>query len=254
MLKIVGQAVNDYGMIEDGDHITVGLSGGADSIALIMLLSARLKYLPIKYHLHPVLVDHDNGKNPERMRQIDDLIAIIRERTGLDSDIIRLPIVEYLHDNPKNVCFKCAQIRRSELIKYSDAKGYRLIALGHHKDDVVETVLMNLFYKREVSAMMPRLSLFEGKFELIRPLIYLEKRQIVRYITDIGIDPIPEYCPAKFIKKDLRRDTVREIVKTLSRQIPGVKDNIFASLRNVHSDYLLSTHYRSRYSGRNKRP
>jgi tRNA 2-thiocytidine biosynthesis protein TtcA len=169
LTRIVGLAVNDYGMIQADDVIVLGISGGMDSVALVCLLHARLRRLPIKYNLHPVMIDLYGGRSEEHTAKIGALSEFLRGKTGLSLDVIRLPVIDYLVDESgapkvKNTCFKCAQIRRAELIKYADAKGFKKIAFGHHKDDIVETILLNLFYKRETSAMMPRLPLFDGKF------------------------------------------------------------------------------------------
>lgn len=259
LTKIVGLAVNDYEMMGEGDDVVAGLSGGVDSIALVCLLAARLKRIPVKYRIHPVLIDLHAGGSAEHSRNIEALTVFLRERTGLETEVINLPVTGYLVDESgrpkiKNTCFKCAQIRRSELIKYADAHGYKKIALGHHKDDVVETILMNLFYKRETSAMMPRLPLFDGKFEIVRPMVYLDKKQIRRYVEEIGAPVVPEVCPAKLSGKELRREKVREILASLEREIPGVKNNIFASLRNPQRDYMLDRFFNPKRSGLYKRP
>ncbi len=259
LTRIVGLAVNDYGMIQPDDDIVAGVSGGMDSIALVCLLSARLRRIPVTYRIHPVLIDLYAGASEEHTKKIEALTGFIKDRTGLETHVIRLSVVDYLVDEKggikvKNTCFKCAQIRRSELIKYADKNGFRKIAFGHHKDDIVETILLNLFYKRETSAMMPRLPLFEGKMEIIRPLAYLDKRRIQRYVEEIGAPVIGEVCPAKLVKKDMRREKVRGIVEHLSKEIPNVKNNIFASLRNPQKDYMLDRFFDPKSSGLFRRP
>lgn len=257
--KLAGLAINDYGMIEPGEKLLVGISGGADSIALLLLLHRRLKRIPVQYALYPVLVDNFNGENDERNRRIDDLAAYILQETGLVLEIIREPVVQKLLDNPKpsrDICFLCAQKRRHILIQTAFREGCSRIAFGHHKDDIVVTSLMNLFYKRELSSMLPRLVLFGGKMEIIRPLAYVQKMQIEKFISGEP-GPVPvlsEACPAKFVKKDHRRQQVKEIAERLAAEIPNFKNNLFASYRNPKKDYLLDQCFKPKTSGLYKRP
>jgi tRNA 2-thiocytidine biosynthesis protein TtcA len=257
--KLVGQAVNDYDMIRSDDRILVGISGGADSIALLLLLHNRLKRIPIKYHLYPVLVDNFNGDNTERNRDVDALTAFIFKETGLTLEVIREPIVKKLLESPKparDVCFLCAQKRRHILIQKAFSLGCTRIAFGHHKDDIVVTSLMNLFYKRELSSMLPRLSLFAGKMEIIRPMAYVQKFQIESYIFNypVNVPILSDACPAKFVRKDHRRQAVKEIAERLASEVPNFKNNLFASYRNPKTDYLLDNLYQPKTSGRFKRP
>lgn len=257
--KLVGLAINDYEMIKTGEKILVGISGGADSVAMLLLLHRRLKRIPVRYELYPVLVDNFNGENEERNRRIDELSAYIKKETGLILEIIREPIVKKLLSNAKparDICFLCSQKRRHMLIQAAFRKGCTRIAFGHHKDDIVVTTLMNLFYKRELSSMLPRLLLFGGKMEIIRPLAYVQKVQIESFIyNEPGPVPIlSEACPAKFVKKDHRRQSVRTIAEKLAAEIPNFKNNLFASFRNPKPDYLLDNHYRPKTSGLYKRP
>lgn len=257
--KLVGLAVNDYEMINPGEKILAGISGGADSIALLLLLHRRLKRIPVKYELYPVLVDNFNGENEERNLRIAGLSAYINQETGLDLQVIREPIVKKLLDNPKpsrDICFLCAQKRRHILIQEAFRCGCTRIAFGHHKDDIIVTSLMNLFYKRELSSMLPRLVLFGGKMEIIRPLAYIQKVQIEKFIYGEP-SPVPvlsEACPAKFVKKDQRRQKVKEIAERLAAEIPNFKNNLFASYRNPKKDYLLDQCFKPKTSGLYKRP
>jgi tRNA 2-thiocytidine biosynthesis protein TtcA len=258
--KIVGLAVNDYDMIKDGERVLAGVSGGMDSIALVTLLHSRLQRIPVSYEIIPVLIDHYNGEDKAHNDSIKSLAEFLLNRTGLTLQIIRLPLLSYLSGNdketilPRNICFKCSQIRRSELIKIALSYGCARLAFGHHKDDIVETALMNMFYRRELSSMIPRLPLFEGKIDIIRPLAYLEKSRIMRYINDIKAPVIEEGCPAKVLKRDLDRDKIRNTIRTLSKDFPSLRDNIFASFRNPHPGYLLNHLYNPKTKGMKKRP
>ncbi|OHD53919.1 MAG: hypothetical protein A2Y33_00730 [Spirochaetes bacterium GWF1_51_8] len=262
LAKKAGQAVNDYHMIAEGDHVLLGISGGIDSISLVSLLAYRLTHMPVAYHLHPLMIDNFNGESPEMNNDIARLGEFILAKTGLELEVYRMPLVEYiLHTDkekilPSNICFKCAQIRRSTLFRIAMERGYGKVALGHHKDDIVETILLNLFYKREASAMLPRLPLFGGKLELIRPLAYLEKQHLVSYVAELGAPVVPERCPAKLVRKqsEMRREKVRGLIARLSKEVPGLKNNIFASFRNPKPDYMLDKLFDPHTRGTGKRP
>ena len=260
LTKMVGQAINDYDMLREGERVLVAISGGADSTAAICLLTKRMERIPVRYEFHPVTIDPYNGQDESMNADLEALRVFLRVRTGLELEVVKMPLIEYLMENDReeidkrNICFKCAQIKRSTLIKKASEEGYTKIVLGHHKDDVTETTLMNLFYQRELSTMIPRLSLFDGKIDIIRPLVYLEKHQILEYIKDIEAPVVGERCPAKMVKHDLRREKVRELVKMLSKEFPRMKTNLFAAMRNPKSDYLLSKNFNPKNHGMNKRP
>ncbi len=257
--KLMGLAINDYEMIKGGDRIVVGLSGGMDSLALLLLLHGRLKRLPIKYELSPAFVDNFNGENEEYNKKVSVLTTFIMDKTGLDTHIIKVRTVKVLtaeNSRKRDICFLCAQKRRTELIRYADKQDCNRIALGHHLDDIVETSLMNLFFKRELSTMLPRLDLFDGKISLIRPLAYVRKIQIESFIYDReeAFPVFGEVCPSQMVRRDLRRNKIRELVQELSKEIPNLKNNIFASFRNPKPDYLLDHLFHPKTSGLFKRP
>lgn len=255
----MGLSINDYDMILSNDRIVVGVSGGLDSMALLLLLHKRLKRLPIHYDLLPAFVDNWNGENSEHNQRIKNLSLFIERETGLKLHVIQIPAILSLtsgKSRKRDTCFLCAQKRRSALIQYAFEQNCTKIALGHHQDDIIETTLMNMLYKRELSSMLPRLTLFKGKIEIIRPLAYLRKFQIENFIYERK-DPAPifgEVCPSKMVRRDLRRLKVRELLEELSLKIPKLNDNIFAAFRNPHPDYLLNQNFNPKTSGIFRRP
>lgn len=257
--KLMGLAINDYNMLANGDRIVVGISGGMDSLALLLLMNNRLKRVPISYMMIPVIVDNFNGENPEHNYRINELKIYIDKMTGLILNIIKVNTVQKILDGnrPKrDTCYLCAQKRRNALIKFAFENKCTRIALGHHKDDIVETTLMNMLYKRELSSMVPKLTLFDGKIDIIRPLAYIQKTQIEDLIY-YGGDNVPvfgEICPSKIIRRDSRRLKVRELIAKINKDIPNLKNNIFASFRNPKHDYLLDMHFDPKTSGLYKRP
>lgn len=255
----MGQAINDYAMLQPDDRVILGVSGGADSIALMGLMTARLRRIPVSYKLIPVMVTKYNGQDEQENKEISLLAAFMEQTWGLELNLIHLPLVEYLLKGEgggpvRNTCFKCAQIRRAELFKAAERFEATKIALGHHKDDIIETILMNMLYRRELSAMLPRLPVFEGKMEIIRPLAYLEKRQLERYVQEKQAPVMQERCPARLIKQDQQRDEIRSLVSDLSRRIPDFKNNLFASFRNPAPGYLLDHLFKPSNKGVFKRP
>jgi tRNA 2-thiocytidine biosynthesis protein TtcA len=257
--KLMGQAINDYNMIKADDRIIIGLSGGMDSLAMLLLLHSRLARIPIKFELFPAFVDNFNGENEEHNKRISRLADFVRQETGLETHIIRVPTIRKLTGEgslKRDTCFLCAQKRRTELLKYAFSLDCNKLALGHHKDDIIETTLMNLFYKRELSSMLPRLPLFNGKLDIIRPLAYIQKHQIESFIYEReNVPPIfGEVCPSQMVRRDSRRLEVRELLKSLSGKVPNLKNNIFASFRNPKKDYLLDHCYEPKTSGTFKRP
>lgn len=257
--KIMGQAINDYGMIDPNDRIVVGLSGGMDSLALLLLLNSRLKRIPVRYSLFPVLVDNLNGESEEHNKRIGKLTGYIISETGHETHVIHTGTMKKLTEGDsrkRDVCFLCAQKRRYELIRYAFSINCTKIALGHHKDDIIETSLMNLFYKHELSSMVPKLELFGGKMFIMRPLAYIQKTQIEDYIytKEKEVPVFGEVCPSNILRRDLRRSKIREIVDRLSKEIPHLKNNVFASYRNPKNDYLLDRFFDPKTSGSFKRP
>ncbi len=259
MLKIMGQAINDYDMLSDGDKVVVGISGGMDSIALLILLYKRQKYVPSRYELFPVIVDNFNGENEAYNEKLKILGDFIKEETSLSLKTVPVSTIRYLTSTSRprrDICYLCAQKRRTELFKYAKSIKAKKIALGHHKDDIIETSLMNMLYKRELSSMLPRLPLFCGAMEIIRPLAYFEKRDIENFIYLYGkeVPVFGEVCPSKIVRRDFRRIEVRNMIEELNEKIPNIKNNIFAAFRNPKPDYLLNYLFNPKTSGRFKRP
>ena len=227
--KKVGRAIADYGMIEDGDKVLVGVSGGKDSLALCKILWDRRAFVPIRYDLLALHVDlgyADPGQGAWKR---------FFEEQGIPFYIRRKTVVP--QDGQAPTCFWCAWNRRRVLFEEAKKHGCNKIALGHHKDDIVETILMNLFFEGEISAMAPNQELFRGQLRIIRPLAYIEEREISRFTRLMGFPVVRCECPNA---GRTQRAVVKKIVAQLQRTAPGVKSNIFRSLQRIKKDYLLS--------------
>ena len=230
--SLVGKAIHCYGLIQDGDRILVGVSGGKDSLTLLHLLKERLKRVPINYELFPVHIDL--GFSSERAEVLKDFF----ERQGLSYHIEFTDIGRKANspENRENPCFLCSWERRKRLFQLANRLKCNKVALGHHKDDIIETLLLNIFYSGEISTMLPLQSLFKGKITIIRPLSLLEEKKIQRFAREIGLPYGPSGCPSSGKTK---RKEVKEIIEALSKKNHRVKGNIFRSLSNIKLDYTL---------------
>ena len=179
----MGKAIHRYGLIQEGDRILVGVSGGKDSLSLLHLLHERSKRVPIHYELMPVYIDlgFDSGQA--------EILKKFFEMKGLPYHIefTDIGIRANSSENRENPCFLCSWERRKRLFHLAHRFKCNKIALGHHKDDIIETLLLNIFYSAEISTMVPVQSLFKGKITLIRPLALLEEKKIEKICPGDGV-------------------------------------------------------------------
>jgi tRNA 2-thiocytidine biosynthesis protein TtcA len=227
--KKVGRAIGDYGMISDGDRILVAVSGGKDSLTLFKMLSQRRSFVPIRYDL--VALHVDLGYHCAHQ----DVLKRFFEDEGYDLVIKK---IDLLKDKARHeiTCFWCSWNRRKALFEAAQEIGCNKIALGHHKDDIVQTILMNLLFEGQISAMAPKQDLFEGKVAIIRPLAYVEEKEIEEWVRLSGF-PLPHCtCPNAATSKRL---VVKKFLNELQAISPGIKTNVFKSLQNIKKDYLL---------------
>jgi tRNA 2-thiocytidine biosynthesis protein TtcA len=229
--SLVGKAIHRYGLIQDGDRILVGVSGGKDSLSLLHLLKERLKRVPIHYEL--VTVHIDLGFDSRRAEILKDYF----EKEGVSYHIEFTDIGRRANssENRENPCFLCAWERRKKLFQLANRFKCNKVALGHHKDDILETLLINIFYSGEISTMLPLQSLFKGKITLIRPLSLVEEIKIEKFAQRMRLPFGSSGCPSSGKTK---RKEVKEIIESLSKKNRKVKGNIFRALSNVKLDYL----------------
>lgn len=226
--RLIGQAMHDYGMLADGDRVLVAVSGGIDSLVLIWLLDYWRKKAPISYELAGLHLDMG----------FDDC-SHLAVRAQLDRLAIPYTIDRFQPEIPPNEldgCYHCARQRRNRLFSLASEGGYSKIAFGHHKEDILETFFLNLLYGGNLSTMLPKQNLFDGKLALIRPMGYLEKAQIREIGDELGITPVPNPCP--FVGNN-KREEIRAWLAELYSKNPLFKGNIFAAMANIRADYLL---------------
>jgi len=227
--KRVGKAITDYGMLSEGDKVAVAVSGGKDSLTLLRILNDRRRFVPIRYELLAVHIDLGYPcMHPK-------ILGEYFKSEGINYHIEKVDILK--GKTRKDIsCFWCAWNRRKALFEVADRFGCTKVALGHHKDDIVETILLNLFFHGEISAMSPKQELFQGRIVIIRPLAYVEEDMIARFAKSAGFPHEKCSCPNSFTSN---RTRITRILKELEKTCPDVKTNIFRSVKRIKQDYLL---------------
>lgn len=227
----IGKAIGDYGLIEDGDKILVAVSGGKDSLTLLTLLKEIQRWAPVKFELFAahIMTDFRCGGCAHE----NSLSGIFKEMSV--EYVFR--DIKVLDEEGKTTCFWCSWNRRKALFEIAAELGCNKVALGHHKDDIVETVLMNLLYKGEISTMNPCQEMFDGKIVIIRPLCYVEEKTIKKFAKE---SKFPEQlCKCPF-GKDSKRRYVKKFIRETEKSTPrlNVKTNIFKSIARIKEDYI----------------
>jgi tRNA 2-thiocytidine biosynthesis protein TtcA len=229
----VGNAVVDYGMIEDGDKVMVCVSGGKDSYTLLdILMNLRLN-APIDFELVAVNLDQKQPGFPE------DVLPEYFESVGVPFEILEedtYSVVQALTPEGKTTCPVCSRMRRGILYSHARKIGADKIALGHHLDDVVETLFLNLFYGGRMKAMPPKLRSDDGKNMVIRPLYYCRERDIARWADARGYPIIP--CNLCGSQENMQRQVIKQMLTDWDRAAPGRVENIARSLRHVVPSHL----------------
>jgi tRNA 2-thiocytidine biosynthesis protein TtcA len=232
MKKWLEKAVMDHAMIEEGDRVLVGVSGGKDSYVLLDLLDSPMVFVP-KFTM--MAVNIDPGFDGD-FRTYNILEAYLREKgyryVMEKSDIGPLAHSEY---NRKNPCFLCSRLRRKRIFEIAGEHGFNKIAFAHHRDDIIETLLINMFYGREISTMMPNQSIFGGKMNIVRPLSYIREDLVKKYAAERAFPVTESRCPTG---KSSRRNYIKELLKTLEKDNRKIRDNIFLAMSHVKPDYL----------------
>lgn len=230
--RLTGKAIHTKDMIRDGDHVMVAVSGGKDSLALLWLLKERIKRVPIDYRITAVHVDPGFGANSaEQMTSF--FLA-----HGFEFRVIESDIGPKAHgpQNRENPCFLCSRLRRKLLFQTAEEVGCNRMAFGHHKDDLIETFFLNVFYGASISTMVPVQGLFGGKLTVIRPFYLVDEDLIRRYAQLMDWPEISLDCPTAGSSK---REEIKNMLKLFYRSNRKIKGNIFHALQNVNAEYLL---------------
>jgi tRNA 2-thiocytidine biosynthesis protein TtcA len=231
--RLVGEAIADYGMIVDGDRVMVCLSGGNDSYTLLdVLLSLRLN-APVQFEIIAVNLDQKQPGFPEH------ILPEYLSGRGIPYHVIEqdtYSIVQRVVPEGKTTCGLCSRLRRGLLYRYAAEHGVTKIALGHHRDDILETFFLNLFYGGTLKAMPPKLLSDDRRHIVIRPLAYCREKDIEEYARIKAFPIIP--CNLCGSQENLQRKVMKEMLRSWEKQFPGRLETIFTALQNVAPSQL----------------
>lgn len=217
-----------YNLIENGDIVAVGMSGGKDSLTLLYFLKLLQKYTPLKFQLKPIYVDlgfDNNITSLEEFCQNLDLKLIV-EPTNIGKIVFDLR-------QEKSPCSLCSNLRRGALNRVARLNGCNKVALGHHLDDAVITLFMSMLYESRYGLFKPKTYLDRMDITVIRPMIYVEEKDIKLICEQLNFSPIKNLCPADGKTK---RQEIKELVQLIEQNFPGAKQKILASIENVNQD------------------
>jgi tRNA 2-thiocytidine biosynthesis protein TtcA len=232
----VGRAIADFNMIEQGDRVMVCLSGGKDSFTMLDILLNLRRKAPVEFDLIAVNLDQKQPGFPARV--LPDYLASI----GVPFHVIEqdtYSIVQDIIPEGRTMCGLCSRLRRGILYSFAAEHGMTKIALGHHRDDIVETLFLNMFFGGRMKAMPPKLLSDDGKHVVIRPLAYCSEADVERYASGRGFPIIP--CKLCGSQEHLQRKQIKNMLAEWERQAPGRVDNVFRALQHVVPSHLADT-------------
>ncbi len=229
LLSQVRRAVDDYGMIRANDRIAVGVSGGKDSLALLVALAGLRKFYPLPFELLPIHLRMGfPGESDENIRSVCDELALPLLEVPTDIYAVVFDVRK-----EKNPCSLCANLRRGILYSTAKQEGCRTVALGHHFDDAVETFLMNLFHEGRIGCFSPVTELDRVGITMIRPLLYVRENDLKGFVNASGIRPSPKRCPAD---GETVRETTKRFLAEAEKRDPGLKDRLFGAMERAGLD------------------
>ncbi len=225
VLSYTRRAIDDYHMIEDGDKIAIGISGGKDSLTLLYALHGLKRFYPKKFEIHAVTVDL-GFKNLNL-----DKIKAICEELEVEYTIVETEIAKIIFDDRKetNPCSLCAKMRKGALNDAVKAAGCNKVAYAHHKDDVVETMLMSLIFEGRFHTFSPVTYLDRMDLTVIRPLMYMNESDVIGFINKYEVPVVKSPCPADGYTK---REYTKQLLRQLNLENPGVKERMFTAIQN----------------------
>jgi tRNA 2-thiocytidine biosynthesis protein TtcA len=230
---LVGKAIDDFRMIEDGDRVMVCLSGGKDSYTLLDVLLSLQRSAPVRFELVAVNLDQKQPGFPAHVLP-EYLTALGVPFHVIEQDTYR--VVKRVVGEGRTMCGLCSRLRRGALYRYASEHGVTKVALGHHRDDIVETLFLNMFFGGRLKAMPPKLKSEDGRHIVIRPLAYVAESQIERYARARAFPIIP--CKLCGSQDNAQRKEVKRMLAEWEREYPGRTESIFSALRNVEAGHL----------------
>ena len=236
LCRLVGQAIGDFGMIEDGDKVMVCVSGGKDSYAMLDILMKLRERAPINFEIVAVNLDQKQPNFPAEvlpnyLKSLDIPFHIEEQDT--------YSIVKRVVPEGKTTCGLCSRLRRGILYRVADELGATKIALGHHRDDILETLMLNMFYAGKLKGMPPKLRSDDGKHIVIRPLAYVPEKLLERYAGDMNFPIIP--CDLCGSQPNLQRQVMKEMLRDWEKKHPGRVENLFRAMHHIVPSHLMDT-------------
>ena len=225
LMGLVRRCVDDYHMIEAGDKIAVGVSGGKDSLVLLVLLAGLREYFDKPFELEAITIDMGLGMDYSGIQALCD-------RLGVPYTIVETQIAPIIFDHrkEKNPCSMCAKMRRGALNQAILEKGFNKLALGHHYDDAVETFLMSLIFEGRISCFQPVTNLDRTGIIQIRPMLYIHERTVDNFAVRQNLPVLENRCP---VDKTTKRAEIKELIYTLSQTYPDLKERIFGAMQRL---------------------
>ena len=239
LTRAVGQAIGDFDLISDGDRIMVAISGGKDSWALLDILSQMQRRAPVDYKI--IAVNIDQGYAGFRQDVVEEYVR----KNGFEYHMEFFDIASIIEEKTKpgdTPCSLCARLRRGSLYGLAEKYNCNKIALGHHQDDFIETLLLNSFFVGRLASMAPKLISDDKKNVVIRPLVYASEAMIKSYVTKMGFPVICCQCPimcGETVHGDYKRRMIKKLIDQLELVIPNIRDSLLASLGNLQPSHLL---------------
>jgi len=236
LCRLVGQAIGDFGMIEEGDKVMVCVSGGKDSYAMLDILMKLRERAPIHFEIVAVNLDQKQPNFPA------EILPNYLKSLGIEFHIEEqdtYSIVKRVIPEGKTTCGLCSRLRRGILYRVADELGATKIALGHHRDDILETLMLNMFHAGKLKGMPPKLRSDDGKHIVIRPLAYVPEKLLERYAGDMNFPIIP--CDLCGSQPNLQRQVMKEMLHDWEKKHPGRVENLFRSMHHIVPSHLMDS-------------
>ena len=237
LIRQVGRAIGDFDLVQEGDRILVALSGGKDSWSLLLALRELRRRAPVTYEIGAVTIHP--GSNVFSCDLLTERLAL----EGIPYKIVHGNLTEIINDNlthGTNPCSFCSRLRRGVLYSYAAENNWNKIALGHHADDFIETLLLNLFFNGSIKGMSPMLRSDDGRNTVIRPLVYVSEELTAAFAVENNVPIIGCSCPYQGMTNH-RRKYVKDLISKIESDAPNVKSSMLSAMGRIHTRHLFQT-------------